>query len=180
MYRRTRVSQHQTLSCGEHLMGGVGSGRWGRRSTDRKLTDTCVQLSMLHLAKEGALVPGRYSTFILDCPFRNLGIVFFVLDLDLTPRTYGKCSVAHIATDRSATRYYSVPIITTSPQWGGLRYWFCCPLPRNGSVCGRRVGKLYLPPGGAYFGCRQCYQLAYQSQMHQLKPRAVRRTPLAD
>ena len=26
-----------------------------------------------------------------------------------------------------------------------------------------RVAKLYLPPGGLYFGCRQCYRLTYRS-----------------
>jgi hypothetical protein len=25
------------------------------------------------------------------------------------------------------------------------------------------VGKLYLPPGGKFFGCRQCYDLTYES-----------------
>jgi len=25
------------------------------------------------------------------------------------------------------------------------------------------VGKLYLPPGGKYFGCRHCYNLTYKS-----------------
>jgi len=33
----------------------------------------------------------------------------------------------------------------------------------NGRGCGRRVGKLYLPPGGRYFGCRQCHDLTYTS-----------------
>jgi hypothetical protein len=30
-------------------------------------------------------------------------------------------------------------------------------------MCGRRVGKLYLPPGGRYYGCRQCHDLTYTS-----------------
>ncbi len=34
----------------------------------------------------------------------------------------------------------------------------------TGRRCGRRVGKLYLPPGEAYFACRECHQLTYQSQ----------------
>ncbi len=25
------------------------------------------------------------------------------------------------------------------------------------------MGKLYYPPGGIYFGCRQCYKLTYES-----------------
>lgn len=36
------------------------------------------------------------------------------------------------------------------------------PAPR-GVRCGRRVRKLYLPPGGRYFGCRHCYRLTYTS-----------------
>lgn len=29
--------------------------------------------------------------------------------------------------------------------------------------CGRRVGKLYLPPGKDYFRCRVCHNLTYSS-----------------
>ncbi len=29
--------------------------------------------------------------------------------------------------------------------------------------CGRRCGKLYLPPGGRDFGCWTCYDLTYTS-----------------
>jgi len=49
-------------------------------------------------------------------------------------------------------------------NFGGVRYWFICPLVINGRPCGRRVGKLYLPPGGKYFGCRHCYNLTYRCQ----------------
>jgi len=40
---------------------------------------------------------------------------------------------------------------------------FTCPLVINGKDCMKRVGMLYQPPGGSYFGCRQCYDLVYQS-----------------
>jgi hypothetical protein len=33
--------------------------------------------------------------------------------------------------------------------------------------CGKRVGILYLPQGGKYFGCRHCYQLTYKSSQEQ-------------
>jgi hypothetical protein len=33
----------------------------------------------------------------------------------------------------------------------------------GGVPCGRRAGKLYLPPGGRYFGCRLCHGLTYTS-----------------
>ena len=58
---------------------------------------------------------------------------------------------------------YSIPIQTTQPHFGGVRYWLTCPLVSNGNPCNRRVGKLYLPPGGHYFGCRHCYDLTYRS-----------------
>jgi hypothetical protein len=59
---------------------------------------------------------------------------------------------------------YKVPLVTTRQVSGGLRWWFLCPTNRNGGPpCPRRVGKLYLPPGGRIFACRRCYNLAYES-----------------
>jgi len=58
---------------------------------------------------------------------------------------------------------YRVGLTTTPLPWGGVRWWFVCPLLVNGRSCGRRVGKLYLPPEGRYFGCRHCYDLTYES-----------------
>jgi hypothetical protein len=54
----------------------------------------------------------------------------------------------------------------TPTQFDGLRWWFTCPLfvsGASGAVCGRRAGKLYLPPCERYFGCRQCHNLTYRS-----------------
>jgi len=59
---------------------------------------------------------------------------------------------------------YKVPLVTTPCHFGGVRWWFLCPLSRDGIYCGRRVGKLYLPPGGVYYGCRHCYDLSYESR----------------
>jgi hypothetical protein len=43
---------------------------------------------------------------------------------------------------------YRLRLVTTRPRFGGVRWWFVCPLSARGVPCGRRVGKLYLPPGG--------------------------------
>jgi len=70
---------------------------------------------------------------------------------------------------------YSIEITTTEP-----RYWFRCPLVRNGVACRRRVGRLYQPPGQRIFGCRACYQLTYDScQRHDKRKSALIRDPLA-
>ena len=47
--------------------------------------------------------------------------------------------------------------------WGKRRWWFRCLLVVDGRLCNRRVGKLYMPPGGKYYGCRHCYDLTYES-----------------
>jgi hypothetical protein len=57
---------------------------------------------------------------------------------------------------------YKVPLTTTPCHFGGHRYWFQCPLNKNGAYCGRRVGILYLC--GSLFGCRHCHNLTYSSR----------------
>ncbi len=57
---------------------------------------------------------------------------------------------------------YKVPLATTPCNYGGRRYWFVCPLSRNGVYCGRRVGVIYSVD--KWFGCRHCADIAYQAQ----------------
>ena len=57
---------------------------------------------------------------------------------------------------------YRIRRVTTQPTYGGRWWWFLCPLARNDGGP-RRVAKLYLPPGGRYFGSRQAYELTYTS-----------------
>ena len=63
-----------------------------------------------------------------------------------------------------------IALQTTPMQFGGNRWWFTCPLIVGGVACNRRCGKLYLPPGSRYFGCRTCHGLTYRScqESHQL------------
>lgn len=71
---------------------------------------------------------------------------------------------------------YRIRLAITRPRFGGLRWWFICPLVANGRPCERRVGKLYLPAGGRYFGCRHCHNLTYRSvQEHDKRVDTLRR-----
>jgi hypothetical protein len=63
----------------------------------------------------------------------------------------------------------AITLQTSRLPVGGDRWWFACPLVVTRPVCGRRVGKLYLPPSGRYFGCRHCYDLTYQSSQESHK-----------
>src|SRR6185369_10508511 len=74
----------------------------------------------------------------------------------------------------------TVRLVTTQPNYGGVRWWFVCPLTTRGQACNRRVMKLYLPPNGHYFGCRHCYDLTYRSRQQSDKRVAwLRRNPEA-
>ena len=59
---------------------------------------------------------------------------------------------------------YKVLLHRTSCNYGGYRYWFLCPLARNGMMCGNRSAVLY--KAGDYFGCRHCYNLTYWCRKH--------------
>jgi len=79
--------------------------------------------------------------------------------------------------------------MSTPCNYGGVRHWFVCPgcieeLEAHGvsdylgeeARCGRRVAKLYLPPGGRLFLCRHCYGLAYLSQRISVDLRMARKS----
>lgn len=57
---------------------------------------------------------------------------------------------------------YNIPLTTTPCYFGGKRYWFICPMLKNGKYCGRRVGVIY--KDGDLFACRHCYGLTYASR----------------
>jgi hypothetical protein len=87
-------------------------------------------------------------------------------------------TLTHASTKEQESLDYRVRLTTTQPRFGGLRWWFVCPLGVNGRACSRRVGKLYLPPGRRYFGCRHCHGLTYTSaQTHDKRMDALRRNP---
>jgi hypothetical protein len=61
----------------------------------------------------------------------------------------------------------------------GKRFYFRCP--GRDEPCGRRVGKLYLPPGEASFACRHCWDLTYEScKAHQKRLDKFRQLPPQD
>ena len=72
------------------------------------------------------------------------------------PATGLRYDVEHFSM-RTGSQHYPVSMVTTPCRFGGSRWWWVCP------ATGRRVGKLYLPNGGARVLSRGlgAYQLAY-------------------
>jgi hypothetical protein len=50
-----------------------------------------------------------------------------------------------------------IPLLHTTPNYGGIRWWFRCP------KCSRRVSRLYRPSRAYCFLCRHCHNLTYES-----------------
>ena len=86
--------------------------------------------------------------------------------------------IDRLTKDKKNDLDYNIELDTTPCYFGSVRYWLICPLVVNRRYCGRRVGKLYLPGGQTYFGCRHCYNLTYRScQEHDHRVNALMKLP---
>jgi hypothetical protein len=137
----------------------------GRYYFDSKDTiEDCTQLSIFKLKEFGFLngFRGGALTWTRKPSGRKNSIGALV---DLTGEPYIKVNYTITDRDGNKTDYdYKIALTTTPCHFGGVRYWFICPLSTNGVYCRRRVGTLYLAGGGRYFGCRHCYDLTYESR----------------
>jgi hypothetical protein len=150
-------------------MGGPGSGNhnhWGRHPKKETVEDSLC-LDANRWMREGVLKAGARSAGSQRWTYPGGGsfLVDYVVDtLDAGhPTVWLWYSWVWTATRKQDAAVYQVALTTTRPRFGGLRWWFLCPLVVNGRPCGRRVGKLYLPPSGRHFGCRKCHDLTYTS-----------------
>ena len=141
----------------------------GRHYWDSKSTvEHCRSVSIGFLKKHGYLNAERCTSGGISWTNRygeetsSIGITVSTFEGDSFVRFH------YTVTKRSTgdeTEYdYKVQLTTTPCHFGGIRYWFACPLSVNGVYCGRRVAKLYCAPGRNYYGCRQCYDLSYESR----------------
>src|SRR5262245_46981160 len=165
-------------------MGGPGSGNHDHwwRAGKKTTVEECEALDANRWMREGILKAGVHLRGGWRWVYhggRENSITYQVDALD-PERPFVRLSytLTHAGTEEREALAYRVALTTTSPRFGGLRWWFVCPLVVNGRACGRRVGKLYLPPGGRYFGCRGCHRLTYHSaQTHDKRVDALRKHP---
>jgi hypothetical protein len=139
----------------------------GRYYWDKKDTvEDCKSVSVSFLLKHGYFRGWRSGLMTWkDCYGEDRGSIGVTVS---TLRGDNYARLQYTITDRSSgekTEYdYRIALTTTPCNFGGVRYWFVCPLYTNGIYCGRRVAKLYKAPGAVYFGCRHCYDLSYESR----------------
>lgn len=81
-----------------------------------------------------------------------------------------RCYLAHGRSNSSVPLWdCQVSIVSTRPNFGGLRYWFVCP------VCSRRCATLYRLKHRNGAACRVCLKLNYPSQHERALDRNLRR-----
>jgi hypothetical protein len=156
-------------------MGGPGSGscyHWWR-DNKKTVVENCLSLDANRWMREGKLKEGVYQVGSWAWTYPSGGR--FVVNYEVNTTDLSSPCVrlwytwVWTSIQQQDSEDYSVRLTTTRPRFGGLRWWFICPLVINGRACNRRVGKLYLPPQGRYFGCRHCHDLTYTSSQESRK-----------
>lgn len=140
------------------IMGGYGSGSWWR-NTKKATTDNYLRLSISYLLKKGFITPNHHSAGTLRWSWLRTGEVAgsigYTADMQSSSATL-TLQYTHGSGEEKEALKYDVAL-TTTPHYGGVRWWFICPV----SGCGKRVAMLY---GGRFFACRSCHGLTYRSQ----------------
>lgn len=148
----------------------MGRYYWSKKEE----ADSLKKIEIWWLKKEGFLKGWRSSTMKWSRNGEERGSIGIEVSLvgDLRKYYRGEPSgepdmrLNYTQTDRTTGEKkdfdYKIPLTTTPCSYGGVRYWFICPLSIDGIYCGRRVGVLY--KSGDYFACRHCYNLTYNSR----------------
>jgi hypothetical protein len=166
-------------------MGGPGSGahyyHWWRPSK-KEVVEDCQSLDANRWTREGILRANVLATGTWRWTYasgKGFSISYAADTRDsAAPFVRLSYSWGWPSSPEPQSADYRVRLTTTRPRFGGLRWWFVCPLSVGGRPCERRVGKLYLPPSARYFGCRRCHELTYKScQEHDGRVSALRRNP---
>lgn len=135
-------------------------GRWGY--SNKEETDNLKKIEIWWLKKYGYFndwKSGGIEWSGRSSEKSSIGILVSTINND----NYIK--LQYTQTERSGEKKsfdYKVKLTTTDCNYGGKRYWFICPLSKDGLACNKRVGVLY--KSGDYFGCRHCYDLTYNSR----------------
>ncbi len=139
-------------------MGGRGSGRqfWLRRKTTVERC-WCISIAdFTKIIKEG--VSGNINWKNEHKEVDESSISFVLL-----PETDSEAMLILSYTINDSDVDEPILFQKTYPHFGGVRWWFTCP------VCKNRVGRLYLPIKSNLFACRKCHNLTYRSSQNSKK-----------
>ena len=148
-------------------MGGYGSGRrWGRNK--KATVEDSHVLTAQAFKPFMDYAPGTQGTMTWTRGEEKVATITFILEEKGDGRAFRFTYTAGKG-ENARDADYIVRMVKAAPHFGGVRWYFLCPLVVNRELCLRRVSKIYLPPGGLYFGCRECYGLTYTSSQESHK-----------
>jgi len=145
-------------------VGGFGSGRYRRPA--KWTVEECLFLDINQARRSGLIGKSQIPVFVKSSYFpwgKKVAMITFSIDESNENRPILTLKYEVDQEGKRKRIREPVPLQATQPYFGGDRWWFTCPLVVDGQPCQRRVGKLYIPPGGTYFGCRHCHDLTYRS-----------------
>jgi hypothetical protein len=141
-------------------MGGANSGNWCRWNS-KSTTSSCLEICVSRMVRWGWIeenITVTNGSLTWSQRGEECGNINFDVNTVQSPPTMTlRYSTSERGSGERVDMNYSVTLTTTTPHYGGIRWWFICPA----KGCGKRVGKLY---GGSIFACRTCHNLSYPSQ----------------
>ncbi len=141
-------------------MGGKGSGR-GYGLFNNKTLDDCCDLDINQMMQTGAVQEQSFKSGIWTWfdgeTGRATSKIGYICDTTSEHDSY--LELFYQCANNGENVNYRVKVIRTYPPYGGVRFWFICP------VTGKRVGKLYLMPSDNRFLSRHAGNLCYETQV---------------
>ena len=138
-------------------MGGFGSGFWRLR---KRAVENCLGLRLVSVSRTVIALYCTNSGFVVWSITREWkdekvkGIHRLLRSISI------KYATVFDSQWRTVTQDFQLQ--ASVPNFNGRRWWFRCQ-------CGRKVGRLYLPPNERYFACRHCHALNYRSSQQEDK-----------
>lgn len=140
--------------------------RWSY--SNRDTVEDCRIIDIFWLNRHGYLKDKMSGTMEWNRAQNGKSRVGISISIDEQNRWSSHMRLTYTFTDykthEKTDNDYKISLVSTPCNFGSKRYWFICSLSVNGRPCNRRVAKLFLPPGGRYFGCRHCHDLTYKGQ----------------
>jgi hypothetical protein len=139
---------------------------------DRRDTcEACKSVDVRRWHREGSLSFGQSFSWSWTCGGESSGAIQVRTEPEAVVLI---CRARSLLAAEWKSIEQRVPITWTNCHFGGRRPWFVCSVRANGRYCGRRVAVLY--GAGELFACRNCHQLAYESQQEDPFVRSLKRS----
>jgi len=143
-----------------------------RRWTTRLTVEDCLTFDAAALLRAGVF-SSPYGSHC-ECRWENASDQVLRFTITEAPGVAMALGFDYVVTDADSVApgqrvRYMIQVTSTRCRFGGRRFWFRCPLTRNGVPCRKRVRCLYLPPGAAFLACRECFNLTYKSAQQEDK-----------